>query len=1283
MPPADTDRNLLLGIFAYQNGFISRDALLAGLQAWIHDKANPLAQILQNQSVLDAERRAFLEALVEEHIKRHGDDPQKSLQAISSVSSVRESLHNLADADIQATLAYLTTPRDENVSFQIDSPAVGAATSAGTRFRRLRPHAKGGLGEVFVAMDSELNREVALKEIQDKHADNPQSRARFLQEAEITGGLEHPGIVPVYGLGAYTDGRPFYAMRFIKGDSLMDAVESFHATPHAPKPQNESSTPGGSARSPLALHKLLRRLIDVCNAIQYAHDRGVLHRDLKPGNIMLGKYGETLVVDWGLAKAQGEPGASATGDSATGVAEKPLVPSSGSGVAETVAGAAIGTPAFMSPEQAAGRLDQLGPASDVYSLGATLYCLLTGKSAFKGEVAQVLAKVQRGDFPPPRQLDATISPALEGVCLKAMSLNPQDRYASPRELAEDVEHWLADEPVKAWPEPWTVKARRWVGRHRTAVTGAAAAVLVATISLAVAAGLLSAKNEALKQANDDLAEAKTNLEDTNRNLENTNTKLDLARKDADEKRQHAEYERQIAQAVRNFLQKDLLLQADPTEQANRLLSTGTGTFSTVENPTIKELLDRAADQLTLERIDKKFPDQPLVQAEILQTVGRAYAGIGNFTGAISHLKRSMDICEAKLGREHPHAQSTMDILAVTYCDAGQHRLALPLLEETVRVSKAKLGPHDLSTEISMNNLAEAYREAGKLNLAVPLYEECVKLSKARLGTDHLQTLPSMGNLAVAYLSAGNLEKAMPLLDETLRLCKAKLGPEHPYTLTAMNNLARGYVDAGEFKRAILLYESTLKLSKAKYGQDHPRTLASMNGLATTYNVAGKLNLALPLLEEAFKLNKLKLGPEHPQTLTSMDNLGLGYLDAGKHDLAIPLLEESLKFRSATLGSEHPETLASMNNVGRGYVRIGKLDLAMPLLKEAIERMKATLGPEHPATLVSMNNLAGGYRAAGKLDLALPLLEEAFKIKNGLFGPGHPDTLMSMNNLAYVYEATGKPNSAVPLYENTLKHSRAILGPDHPRTLGTLGNLAICYLTAQLPEKALPLFDEYVEAHRRKRGGANPSFAGDLANVGLKLMNGRQFAEAEKRLRECLAIRKDKEPDQWTTFNTESMLGGALLGQKKFADAEPLLLSGYAEMLQRAAKIPAQTKEMRLQEATGRLVELFEATRDKGETKLESKLTDANPQASHEVKLTADKAVVIELRSKEFNTYLKLVDEKGKSLAENNDIDAAKKNLNSRIWFMPKANGTYRIIATSTMQKGRGAYEIIVCEYSKK
>ncbi len=360
------------------------------------------------------------------------------------------------------------------------------------RYRIVREHAKGGLGEVFVALDEELNREVALKEIQGRHADNTDSRNRFLIEAEVTGGLEHPGIVPVYGLGQYPDGRPYYAMRFIRGETLKDAIIAFHQGDSAPK-----RNPG--ARE-LELRQLLGHFLAVCQAMHYAHIRGVIHRDLKPANIMLGAFGETLVVDWGLAKALGGPAEEPGPDDIPS-----LRPLSGSLRSETLYGATIGTPQFMSPEQAAGRLDAMGPASDIYSLGATLFELLTGSPPVRDRnLAAVLERVKTGDFEAPRQVNPRVPRALDAITLKAMALAPGDRYATARDLARDLERWLADEPVSVYREPWTERAARWAKRHKTPVIAAAAVLAVTTVGLLIGTILIQ-RERARTEANYRLA----------------------------------------------------------------------------------------------------------------------------------------------------------------------------------------------------------------------------------------------------------------------------------------------------------------------------------------------------------------------------------------------------------------------------------------------------------------------------------------------------------------------------------------------------------------------------------------------------------------------------------------------------------------------------------------------------------------------------------------------------------------------------------------------------------
>jgi serine/threonine-protein kinase len=225
----------------------------------------------------------------------------------------------------------------------------------------------------------------------------------------------------------------------------------------------------------MALRKLLDRFRAVCDALSYAHSRGVLHRDVKPHNVIVGRYGETLLVDWGLAKVTSQT------DPAAEIRPRRRLGSEESG--ETAPGSTLGTPAYMSPEQANGEIDRLGPTTDVYGLGATLYHLLTGRAAFEGGAKDALEKVRRGEFPRPRSLSSVIPRPLEAICLKAMKPDPEDRYAAVAELADDLDRWLADEPVSAFREPLVVRIRRWTRRHRTLVVAATAAVLLTATAL--------------------------------------------------------------------------------------------------------------------------------------------------------------------------------------------------------------------------------------------------------------------------------------------------------------------------------------------------------------------------------------------------------------------------------------------------------------------------------------------------------------------------------------------------------------------------------------------------------------------------------------------------------------------------------------------------------------------------------------------------------------------------------------------------------------------------------
>ena len=549
------ERELLFGVLAIQVDLLTQEQLVAARVEWAEQPEKTLGDVLLGQGSITPKQKEAIDALVDVHLEAHGDETRSLLVAAKSKEAVLSSFSRMpVEGDVES----VTQAGDDMPTLAAGKVGGGGARPSGhsKRVRLLRLHDEGGLGRVYVSHDDELDRTVALKEIKETLADDVGSQSRFILEAEITGGLEHPGIVPVYAFGRYRDERPFYAMRFIRGGSLRQAIREYH---------DERSKDGDD---PIQMRRLLRRFVDVCNVMTYAHQRGVLHRDLKPNNVMLGQHGETLVVDWGLAKTLGdEETVSKTDLSDRSSPHTALVPRSGSTFDDTVLGKAIGSPPYMSPEQARGEHDQLGPSTDIYSLGGILYSILTNRAPIEADsLAAVLEKSRSGAIENPRSVVGDVPKALDSIAMKALSLEPEDRYGSVQSLIQDVERFLADEPVTAHKESLGEKISRVGRRHRTLVRTAALVLLATTVVSVLAAFSLNRQRELTQ-------------------------------------REKTRGDRVLEHMVEVFRRPD----------------------PEIDGRTVKvaDVLDRA-----IREANEKLADEPLAKASILQAIGETFDGLG-------------------------------------------------------------------------------------------------------------------------------------------------------------------------------------------------------------------------------------------------------------------------------------------------------------------------------------------------------------------------------------------------------------------------------------------------------------------------------------------------------------------------------------------------------------------------------------------------------------------------------------------------------------------------------
>jgi len=800
------------------------------------------------------EREAFLE-------KACGDDAELRLEIQRLLIDAEQ-----ADSFFGDTAGATLISEDSIESFaEQEGDQIGPYTL-------LEPVGEGGMGTVWKAEQHEpIHRLVALKVVK-AGMDTREVLARFEAERQALAIMDHPGIAKVLDAGATPTGRPYFAMELVDGIPVSQYCQAH----------------GLGTRARL---ELFRR---VCSAINHAHQKGIIHRDLKPSNVLIAEVEGVpvpKVIDFGIAKATEEK-----------LTESTL---------QTMAGQFLGTPAYMSPEQAGMDNLDIDTRSDIYSLGVMLYELLAGRPPFDPKTLHAagyeeMRRIIREEEPPKpstrisglgqeektsitqstglqtERLSKTLRGDLDWIVMRALEKERDRRYETANAFAADISRYLNDEPVEAAAPGAGYKFKKFARRNKAAFSVVAAMVVL------LLGGIAATTWQAMRAT----AEQKI----------------------AEEERTRAEENEKSARAS-----------ADAAMKANEILGS---IFESLDPKEIAEsgrpLQAILVDKLdyAIEELEKGTIGDPLVVARMQGKLGNSLIGLGEAEKAVRVLERACETCKRELGEDNPE------------------------------------------TFLSMHNLAHGYQEAGQLEKSLPLQEKIFELCKANLGEDHPDTLTCMSNLAAGYSNAGQLEKALPLLEEDFELCKAKLGADHHETLVSMSLLAAGYSNAGQLKKALPLQEKVFELSKAKLGEDHPDTLGFMNNVAWSYLEAGQKEKALPLQEKVFELQKAKLGADHPDTLTSMNNLALGYEATGQLEKSLPLQEEVFELMKAKLGEDHLNTLECMRNLALSYYEAGQRDKSLPLLKKVFEREKVVFPPNAPRLAGTMAQLAHFYLEVG-------------------------------------------------------------------------------------------------------------------------------------------------------------------------------------------------------------------------------------------------------------------------------------------------------------------------------
>jgi tetratricopeptide (TPR) repeat protein/predicted Ser/Thr protein kinase len=799
------------------------------------------------------------------------------------------------------------------------TPPTDARPTGPPGFELLEEVGRGGMGAVYRAWDAEFGREVAVKLLRPDLPPGTDLSARFRDEARITGQLQHPNIPPVYRVGTAPDGRPFLAMRLIHGKTLaamlaggepVDAAAVFEAT---------------------------------AQAVGYAHAHGVVHRDLKPSNVMVGGFGEVQVMDWGLAKLL-------TPDRAAAAGEAPPVPGvSSQRDAETLAGSVLGTPGYMAPEQAAGRLREIDARTDVFGLGGILCALLTGGPPFPGETAEsARRRAARGDTEDAfARLDASgADPGLVELCKRCLALAPDDRPSSGNAVADAVA------ALRRAAEGRAVQAERdraaaderaaQAGRRRRLAVAAAGVLVLGVVGTTV--GLVRAEGKR--------AEAEAAREEAGRRQ----TEAEAARRAEAEQKKVAVDKQAEADEVATFFENHVFEAAGPTLGRGHDVSL------------------RAAVEAAVPVVGERFAGRPLVEARLRKSLGLTLVDVGDPRAAEGQIRRAVALGERHLGPDHVFNLQCQNLLGSCLLKLNRSAEAAAAFERAI-AGHARAGTPDHKNALgSRQNLGAALTQAGRPAEAVTQLEAVAADLRRVNGPDAPASVLALLDLGNAYAAAGRPADALRVREEAVARCRRAFGPDHPATFTALTNLAISLSSAGRRAEALSLFEDALAGRRRVLGPDHPETLAARLNVAIGYSNVGRRAEALAQREEAVAGYRRVLGPDHPETLNCANGLANSLLAAGRKAEALRLYEETLAGKRRSLRPDDPGLFIGAHNLAEVYAEAGRVADALKLWEEALAGRRRVLGPDDPNTVKSQWRVAHALAVLGRGAEAVPLID---------------------------------------------------------------------------------------------------------------------------------------------------------------------------------------------------------------------------------------------------------------------------------------------------------------------